>query len=91
MALGLDIGRKQSHFLKGLEIANQFISLFGRSDKFKLVNKNKEKCGQIENIFYGVRLDIGRKYSHFLKSLEIMYQSIFLSVRSDNIKPVKKI
>ena len=35
--------------------------------------------------------DICRKKSHFLKCLEITYQSIFLLARSNNLKSIKKI
>ena len=35
-------------------------------------------------------LDIGQKLAYFLEGLEIIYQSIFLSVWSDNVKWVKK-
>ena len=42
-------------------------------------------------IFFALDLDIGQKWVHFLRCLEITYQSILLSARSDNIKPVKKI
>ena len=50
-ALGLDIGRKESHFLKGLEITYQFIFLSAQSDNIKSVKEDKEKYGKIENIF----------------------------------------
>ena len=65
-----------------------------RSDNIQTVKKNKEKYGKIENIFlwvlFALGLDIGQKKLHFLKGLEITYQSIFLSIRSDNVKSVKK-
>ena len=56
--------------------------------RLKKIKKNMEKS----NFFFFSLpgLDISRMWEHFLEGLEITYLSIFLSARSDNIKPVKK-
>ena len=78
MALGLDIGRKWSHFLKGLEITYQSIFLSDRSDNIKSVKKNKAKYGRIKNIFLRRWVWISVRCSHiFLKVLKLFINHYF--------------
>ena len=93
-ASALNIGQKQSHFLKDLEITYKSIFLSAQSDNIKQVKKKKKKKKKnwkTRKYFFTVLgLDIDRKQSDFLNGLEITYQSRFLSARSDNIKLIKK-
>ena len=64
--------RKKLHFLKGFEITCKSIFLSARSNNIKMLKRNKEKYGKLENIFLRLWVWISVGSSHiFLKVLNL--------------------